>query len=47
MAIQAHLDMVCEKNAATVHDFEKDPIKLKIEGDIMKSQLIERLFKLA
>jgi len=31
--IQGHVDMVCEKNAATVHDFEKDPIKLKIEGD--------------
>jgi dipeptidase D len=31
--IQGHVDMVCEKNAATKHDFEKDPIKSKIEGD--------------
>ncbi len=31
--IQGHVDMVCEKNAATKHDFEKDPIKLKIQGD--------------
>jgi len=31
--IQGHVDMVCEKNAATKHDFEKDPIKLKINGD--------------
>jgi dipeptidase D len=31
--IQGHVDMVCEKNAATKHDFEKDPLKLKIAGD--------------
>jgi len=31
--IQGHVDMVCEKNAATKHDFEKDPIKLEVEGD--------------
>ena len=31
--IQGHVDMVCEKNAATKHDFAADPIKLKIEGD--------------
>jgi len=31
--IQGHVDMVCEKNAATKHDFEKDPIKLKVAGD--------------
>ncbi len=31
--IQGHVDMVCEKNAATRHDFETDPIKLLIEGD--------------
>ena len=31
--IQGHVDMVCEKNSATKHDFEKDPLKLKIEGD--------------
>ncbi len=31
--VQGHTDMVCEKNADTVHDFEKDPIKMEIEGD--------------
>lgn len=35
VVIQGHMDMVCEKNAATVHDFEKDPIKLKIDGDMI------------
>lgn len=33
--LQGHTDMVCEKNAATVHDFEKDPIKLRLEGDFL------------
>ncbi|MEC2377287.1 peptidase dimerization domain-containing protein, partial [Bacillus thuringiensis] len=28
-------DMVCEKNQATVHDFEKDPIELRIIGDML------------
>ena len=31
--IQGHVDMVCEKNAATKHDFAKDPIKLLVDGD--------------
>ncbi len=31
--LQAHVDMVCEKNEDTVHDFEKDPIRLQIKGD--------------
>jgi len=31
--VQGHVDMVCEKNAATRHDFEKDPIRLKVDGD--------------
>ena len=29
--IQGHTDMVCEKNNDTVHDFTKDPLKLRIE----------------
>ncbi|MGQ0517650.1 hypothetical protein ACT453_47710, partial [Bacillus sp. D-CC] len=33
--IQGHMDMVCEKNQATVHDFEKDPIELRIIGDML------------
>ena len=31
--IQGHVDMVCEKNSDTKHDFEKDPIKLLVKGD--------------
>ncbi|GFZ31175.1 aminoacyl-histidine dipeptidase [Clostridium zeae] len=31
--IQGHMDMVCEKNKGTEHDFEKDPLKLRIDGD--------------
>ena len=31
--IQGHVDMVCEKNAGTKHDFENDPLKLKVNGD--------------
>jgi len=30
--LQGHVDMVCEKNAATRHDFARDPIKLKVAG---------------
>lgn len=31
--IQGHVDMVCEKNAATKHDFTKDPIRIQVDGD--------------
>jgi len=30
VVLQSHLDIVCEKNEATEHDFSKDPLKLKI-----------------
>jgi len=33
LALQAHLDMVCEKDRETVHDFNSDPIQLKKTGD--------------
>ena len=33
--IQGHMDMVCEKNKGTEHDFEKDPIKLRVDGDYL------------
>lgn len=36
--IQGHMDMVCEKNRDTVHDFEKDPIKLRVDGDYVYAQ---------
>ncbi len=32
IVLQGHVDMVCEKNKDTVHDFENDPIKLLREG---------------
>jgi dipeptidase D len=33
--LQGHMDMVCEKNSDITHDFTKDPIKLKLKGDIL------------
>lgn len=36
--LQGHMDMVCEKNKGTVHDFDKDPIKLKIVEDMIYAQ---------
>ena len=35
--LQGHLDMVCEKNESTVHDFEKDPIKVVRDGEWLKA----------
>jgi dipeptidase D len=35
LCLQAHLDMVCEKNAAKVHDFFNDPIELVRNGDVL------------
>ena len=31
--LQAHLDMVAQKNSDTVHDFSKDPIRTIVKGD--------------
>jgi dipeptidase D len=33
VVLQSHLDMVCEKNNETIHNFEIDPIKAYIDGD--------------
>jgi dipeptidase D len=33
IVLQGHVDMVCEKNKGTVHDFDKDPIKLINTGE--------------
>ncbi len=33
IVLQSHIDMVCEKNKGTEHDFDNDPIKLKIENN--------------
>ena len=35
ICLQGHLDMVCEKNKDTVHDFEKDPLELVVKGNIL------------
>ncbi|RPJ80452.1 MAG: aminoacyl-histidine dipeptidase, partial [Acidobacteria bacterium] len=35
VVLQGHLDMVCEKNAGTVHDFTKDPIRLVRKGEVL------------
>ncbi len=36
--LQGHMDMVCEKNKDTVHDFLKDPIDLYVEDDFLKAR---------
>lgn len=38
VVLQSHVDMVCEKNKSTQHDFDKDPLKLKREGDWIKAE---------
>jgi dipeptidase D len=35
IALQGHLDMVCEKNKDKVHDFTKDPIELVRKGNVL------------
>ena len=37
LVLQGHLDMVCEKNSGTAHDFAKDPIRLVLDGDEVKA----------
>ena len=36
--LQGHLDMVCEKNSDVSHDFSKDPINAKMEGEWIKAE---------
>lgn len=36
--LQGHLDMVCEKNSATVHDFEKDGLDLYVEDGWLRAR---------
>jgi dipeptidase D len=35
VCLQGHLDMVCEKNKDTVHNFEKDPLDLIVKGNFL------------
>ena len=36
--LQAHIDMVCEKNSDTIFNFETDPIQTYIEDDWVKAR---------
>jgi len=36
-ALQGHLDMVCEKNEGTAHNFDTDPIRMVVDGDWLKA----------
>ena len=36
--LQAHMDMVCEKNGDVTHDFMHDPIDTYIDGDFIKAR---------
>ncbi len=38
VVLQAHTDMVCEKNKDTHHDFEKDPIQTYIDGEWLRAK---------
>ena len=35
--LQGHLDMVCEKNEGTAHNFDTDPIRLVLDGDWLRA----------
>jgi len=35
--LQSHMDMVCEKNSETDHNFDTDPIRPRIEGEWVKA----------
>ncbi|MFZ4402220.1 MAG: aminoacyl-histidine dipeptidase [Bacteroidales bacterium] len=37
VVLQSHLDMVCEKNSDKIHDFDKDVIEARIEGEWVKA----------
>jgi len=37
VCLQAHVDMVCEQNEGTGHDFTKDPIKVWKDGDLLRA----------
>ena len=37
VALQAHVDMVCEQNEGTGHDFTRDPIQLVRDGDLIRA----------
>ena len=38
VVLQAHMDMVCEKNSDTAHDFDKDPIRPYVDGEWVRAK---------
>jgi dipeptidase D len=38
LALQAHVDMVCEKNEGTRHDFAVDPIAVYRDGEVLRAR---------
>ncbi len=38
LALQAHLDMVCEKNEGTAHDFLREGIRVLRDGDVLRAR---------
>ena len=38
VVLQAHMDMVCEKNSDTAHDFDKDPIRPYVDGEWVRAR---------
>jgi dipeptidase D len=38
IVLQGHMDMVCEKNSDTAHDFSRDPIQSYQDGDWLKAK---------
>jgi len=38
VCLQAHVDMVCEQNEGTGHDFLKDPIQVWKDGDLLRAK---------
>ena len=38
LIMQGHIDMVCDKNEDTVHDFLTEPLKLYVDGDNIRAR---------
>ena len=37
VVLQTHLDMVCEKNRDVAHDFDRDPIRPRVDGEWVRA----------
>jgi len=38
LALQSHVDMICEKTLESTHNFSKDPLDVYIDGDFVKAR---------